>query len=352
MRALLSAHPVLNIALVLFFEELGVPLPLPGDVMMMLGGIEAARGTTSLATILLIEEAVTLAGATLLYLGSRRVGRPLVLRYGRYIGVTEGRLEAAEGRLRAHGRRTVIIGRLFPGARILTVITAGTIQLPPRDFLPALAVGAFLYLSMYTLLGYWVGPAAVAAFERLTIPVTAVLSLAGLIFLGVGLRAVRRSPLAQTEMGRTSAGFVLGGLISGGAGLLAANVVVGLLTALSSATGQGWDVELGGAPGAVRVLVGWPLFLGVACALGIEAWWLTRRGWRRRSTVLAVTLPPLLLSLLLLDQLRDAAGFAPDLGATILAAAGVMARWAGFAATMAWLPELASEPTRAAGGVH
>ncbi len=347
MRALLSAHPVVNIALVLFFEELGVPLPLPGDVMMMLGGIEAARGTTSLVTILLIEEAVTLAGATLLYLGSRRVGRPLVLRYGRYLGVTEERLESAEVRLRAHGRRSVVIGRLVPGARILTVITAGTIQLPPRDFLPALAVGAFIYLSAYTLLGYWVGPAAVAAFERLAIPVTSLLSLAGLIVLGMALRAARRSPFARSEMGRTSTGFILGGLVSGGAGLLAANIVVGVITALSGATGLGWDVELSGAPGASRVLLGWPLFLGVACVLGMGAWWLTGRGWRRGTTVLAVTLPPFVVSLLLLDQLREAAAFAPDLGATVLLGAGMVARWGGFAATMAWLPERTSDGARA-----
>lgn len=55
----------------------------------------------------------------------------------------------------------MLIGRLIPGIRILTPVAAGVVDMPAREFLPALAVGGFLYLAGYTLVGFWVGPSAV-----------------------------------------------------------------------------------------------------------------------------------------------------------------------------------------------
>src|SRR5881227_1072914 len=64
LRSLMNTHPLVVIAAILFFEELGVPSPLPGDVMMMLAGVRAAQGSHPLWAALLVQELATVAGAT------------------------------------------------------------------------------------------------------------------------------------------------------------------------------------------------------------------------------------------------------------------------------------------------
>ena len=190
---LLLQHVVLAVAIVLFVEELGVPLLVPGDILMMLAGIEVARGNARLWEVLSVEMAVTMVAATILFFLSRGVGRPILLRYGRYLGVDQVRIAQVQGRISRYQFRAVVVGRLTPGLRVLTVMVAGLIDLEARRFLPALAVGAFLYLLAYTLLGYFAGTAAIQLVERLSIPVSSAVALGGLALLFLGFRAARDS---------------------------------------------------------------------------------------------------------------------------------------------------------------
>ncbi len=60
------------------------------------------------------------------------------------------------------GWRAIVLLRLVPGLRIATVVGCGIFGVPFRLFLPALALGGFGYLVVYTLLGYFVGPEILA----------------------------------------------------------------------------------------------------------------------------------------------------------------------------------------------
>src|SRR5450759_3389582 len=102
LQALFAAHTLSPIAAIIFVEELGIPLPVPGDLVMVLAGVRVAQGRASLWSVLLVEELATLAGGSLLFLASRRVGRPLVLRFGRYVGLSAERMTEAEVRIYGH----------------------------------------------------------------------------------------------------------------------------------------------------------------------------------------------------------------------------------------------------------
>src|ERR1035437_8914567 len=169
LQALFAAHTLSSIAAIIFVEELGIPLVVPGDVAMMFAGVRVAQGRASSLSVLLVEDLATIAGAGLLFLASRRLGRPLVLRFGRYIGLSRERISEAEERIRAHEMRAVILGRLIPGLRIVTVIAAGVIGVRPAKFLPGLAIGGFFYLLAYPVLGAVVGPPMIETFTRLAI---------------------------------------------------------------------------------------------------------------------------------------------------------------------------------------
>ena len=82
LSSVMSTHPLVVIGTVIFFEELGVPSPIPGDVLMMLAGVGARQGSYPLWLVLLVQELATIAGTAGLFLFSRRFGRALVTRYG------------------------------------------------------------------------------------------------------------------------------------------------------------------------------------------------------------------------------------------------------------------------------
>lgn len=211
----------------LFIEEAGIPLPLlPGDLVMLAVGIQARQGTYPLWLAIAVMEAASFAGSALLYYASRRAGRRLLLRYGRLLRVTPERLARAEEWARGRGALAVVAGRLIPGLRILTAIGCGALEMPPRTFLPAMALGSLIYISLYAVLGFVVGPAAQSVLAAAHVSVGTLGSAALLVVVAVwiartrrqlGSRAVREAVLgdsAEAHRRQATAGLSAGAVAS------------------------------------------------------------------------------------------------------------------------------------------
>ena len=306
MQSLLRLHTLAVIVTIIFFEELGVPSPIPGDLMMVLAGVRVAQGREPLWLVLLLQELATVAGATGLFFLSRRCGRPLVLRYGRFIHLGPEMLARAEGKIQRHGGWAIVIGRLLPGLRIVTPIAAGVLGLPFGAFLPALALGAFLYILAYTLLGVFVGPAALAFYDRVSLPVSALLSLAILIALIVAMHQIRRAPPAFTQDRHGAVvSALVAGILAGIAGLMAANSVSEFIVFGRRVFGHQSAVTARGVGSGLRFLIAWPAFLVFAALLGLLAYVI---GIARLPRWLAILLSggvPLAVSLALLYPLTE-----------------------------------------------
>jgi membrane protein DedA with SNARE-associated domain len=190
--AFLVSHGVLAAFVYLAVEEAGVPIPVPGDFLMLTLGVRARDGGIVLWQVIAAMEAGTVLGSVLLYLLARRGGRGVVERYGRFIGISPRQLDRAEARLNRHGAMAVLLGRLFPGLRVVTAIACGIFNVPFRVFLPAMALGGLIYIVGYTLLGYFAGPAVFGIIEALHLPVAMIGSGGPLLLLVGALILIRR----------------------------------------------------------------------------------------------------------------------------------------------------------------
>jgi membrane protein DedA with SNARE-associated domain len=170
MASFLDRHGLLAAFVFLLIEEAGVPVPVPGDVLMLILGVHAREGRVQLWEAIAVTELGTIIGSTFLYFAARIAGRGLVYRYGRFIRLTPERLDQAERWLKQHGSRAVFLGRLVPGLRIVTAVACGVFEVPFRVFFPAMSIGALLYILVYTLLGYFLGPPVLAVLEKVHIP--------------------------------------------------------------------------------------------------------------------------------------------------------------------------------------
>jgi membrane protein DedA with SNARE-associated domain len=151
--------------LVFLLEEVGVPLPLPGDLVLIWAGYRVAAGQANFVVIVLLVEVAAVAGASVLYWLGLRGGRPLIVRYGRLIHVDERRLARAEDWMGRNATAAIILGRIVPGFRISTPLVSGVFHVPYRRFLPAVAAGSLIYATFWTTVGVYVGPSAAAALH-------------------------------------------------------------------------------------------------------------------------------------------------------------------------------------------
>jgi membrane protein DedA with SNARE-associated domain len=187
----LDEHGLLAAFVFLLVEEAGVPIPIPGDFLMLVLGVQARSGRVSLLQAILVMQAGTMVGATVLYGVARLAGRSMVYRYGRYIRLNPERLDHAEQWIKRHGFMAVFLGRLLPGLRIVTAVACGVFSVPFRVFFPAMSLGALAYILFYTLLGYYVGPPVLAFVERLHLPLGLLGSLLPLVVLVVWIVRAR-----------------------------------------------------------------------------------------------------------------------------------------------------------------
>ena len=145
-----------NFAAVFFFvliEEAGIPIPVPGDSLVMLAGAKQHKTLGYDVSMILISSIAVFAGCSILYFIIRHKGRPLLDKYGRYIHLNERRLAMLERWFARHGRLAIIFGRLIPGLRIPTTIMAGLSDVPYSEFAPTAAIAAIVWSVFY----FWIG---------------------------------------------------------------------------------------------------------------------------------------------------------------------------------------------------
>ena len=95
----------------------------------------------------------SLIGASITYGLSRWLGRPLVLKYGKYVLISERKLERADEWMVRYGAGGVFIGRLLPGVRQGISVAAGIIGMRYRTFALMTTLGAALWCSVLTAFG-------------------------------------------------------------------------------------------------------------------------------------------------------------------------------------------------------
>lgn len=146
-------HQFLGLFLMILIEEAGIPIPIPGDALIVIAGLEPHRGPLYAIHVIAVSSTAVFLGSSLLYLVSRKGGRPFFRRYGRYILLDEPRLAKTEGWFTRWGRLAIIFGRLIPGLRIPTTIMAGISAVPPATYFPTAAVAGVIWSAVFFFLG-------------------------------------------------------------------------------------------------------------------------------------------------------------------------------------------------------
>jgi len=167
-------------------------VPAPGETILIAAALYAGAGRLDILVVGVIAFLAAVVGDNIGYLIGRTGGRPLILRYGRYVLLTPERFEKAERFFTRHGGKVVTIARFVEGLRQANGLVAGATTMPWRRFLAFNALGAALWVGLWAGLGYAAGSHIVTIYDEVNRYSRYVLVAVGLLVAGLVVRALLR----------------------------------------------------------------------------------------------------------------------------------------------------------------
>lgn len=132
-------------------------IPVPSEFVMPPAGYLAFQGKMNMGLAILCGTVGSLVGAYANYFASHYLGRPLIIKYGKYVLIPPEKFEKVEHFFLKHGEISTFIGRLLPVVRHLISIPAGLAGMNHLKFSLYTLLGAGIWCSILTLIGYFIG---------------------------------------------------------------------------------------------------------------------------------------------------------------------------------------------------
>ncbi|MBI3596191.1 MAG: DedA family protein [Nitrospirae bacterium] len=128
-------------------------LPLPSEVVIPPAAYWAAQGKYNFWGVILAGTVGSYLGAAVMYWASRWIGRPLVVRYGKYFFIPESKLLRAERWLARYEVGGIFFARLLPVVRHLIGLPAGIVRMNFRTYSFMTIVGSAVWCTVLAWFG-------------------------------------------------------------------------------------------------------------------------------------------------------------------------------------------------------
>ena len=127
--------------------------PVPSEIVIPPAAFLAAQGKLSFTGVVLAGVLGSYLGSAITYWAARLIGRPLIVKYGRFVLVTLKKLEQAEQWLARYEAGGVFFARLLPVVRHLISIPAGIVRMNFGLFSLVTIAGSALWCWILAYLG-------------------------------------------------------------------------------------------------------------------------------------------------------------------------------------------------------
>ena len=128
-------------------------IPLPSELILPFGGYLVSTGKLNFWGAVMAGTIGGTVGSVLSYYAGLLGGRPFLLRYGRYIGITEKKLAFADSWFERYGEATAFFTRLMPVIRTFISLPAGISGMDIKKF----TIYTFLGSLPWSILLVWLG---------------------------------------------------------------------------------------------------------------------------------------------------------------------------------------------------
>ena len=145
------------VGLLMTCESSVLPIPSESIIPVAASWSHSGKIHVSLPAIVLAGALGSWFGATIVYWVARLAGRPLLMRYGKFILITPEKIQKSENWMSHYGAAGVFIARLLPGARQLVGIPAGIARMNYLTFSIFTLIGSTIWCVVLCWLGVTIG---------------------------------------------------------------------------------------------------------------------------------------------------------------------------------------------------
>jgi membrane protein DedA with SNARE-associated domain len=129
-------------------------LPLPSEIVIPPAAYWAAQGKMTLTGVVIAGTVGSYVGAMVMYAVSRWLGRPLIVRWGKFVGITPEKIDRAERFLHRYETGGVFFARLLPVVRHLIGIPAGIAKVRILPYSLATIAGSAVWCTVLAWFGH------------------------------------------------------------------------------------------------------------------------------------------------------------------------------------------------------
>jgi membrane protein DedA with SNARE-associated domain len=154
----LSTISLLGYAGIFFLMMLeSMVVPVPSELVMPFAGFVVAQGNLNFILVIVASSLGSITGSLIFYYIGKTGGHTLVEKYGKYVLVDTEDIKQTEKWFNKRGELTIFIARLIPVVRHLISLVAGVGKMNVRKFMLYTILGATLWNSILTYLGFILG---------------------------------------------------------------------------------------------------------------------------------------------------------------------------------------------------
>ncbi len=155
--------------------------PFPSEVVIPPAGYLASQKLMNIWLVILAGTAGSLFGALFNYWLALKLGRPFLLKYGRYFFIKEKTLHRADAFFARHGHISTFIARLLPGIRQYISLPAGLARMNLMLFCLFTSLGAGIWVVVLAVLGFVFGQNQERITQQLHVILLVIIPLCGLL---------------------------------------------------------------------------------------------------------------------------------------------------------------------------
>ncbi|HTY48007.1 MAG TPA: DedA family protein [Methanomassiliicoccales archaeon] len=132
-------------------------LPIPSEVVMPFAGWLAFNGGFNLVLVVVAGTVGCTLGSVVAYKIGEKGGRPFITRYGKYLFLNQGHVDATERWFKKYGDWAVFGSRLLPIVRTFISLPAGIAKMPFWRFVTLSTLGSLPWCALLAYIGYVLG---------------------------------------------------------------------------------------------------------------------------------------------------------------------------------------------------
>lgn len=151
----ISAGGYLGLAFLMALESMIAPVP--SEAVMPFAGFLIWKNGMAWGPVIFFSTLGSIIGSLISYYIGARFGRPIIMKYGKYLLLNEHHLGMTEKFFRKFGQKTIFISRFIPIVRHFISLPAGASKMNLAVFSLYTILGASLWNTFLAYLGFRLG---------------------------------------------------------------------------------------------------------------------------------------------------------------------------------------------------